>query len=51
MNTIEHPPRSLWRWLKLLCEPGKTEKAVTANNARKKQQRRSHRTTAFFEMP
>jgi hypothetical protein len=51
MNTIPRPRRNIWFWLKLLCASGKIEKLVAANNARRNPQCRSHRTTAFFEMP
>jgi len=51
MNVIQHPRRNLWRWLKLLCACGKTEKPVAANKVKGNPRRRSHRTRAFFEMP
>jgi hypothetical protein len=51
MNAVQHPRRNFWLLLKLLCKAGKAEKPVNVNNGRKKPRHRSHRTTAFFDMP
>jgi hypothetical protein len=51
MITLTHERRSFWLRLKLLLTLGRSTTCPPANKPTAKPKRRTHRTTAFFEMP
>ena len=52
MIAVIHHRGKLWLRLKLFFAPGKAGQPITtAKSSAPKAKRRSHRTTAFFEMP
>jgi hypothetical protein len=51
MIAIHHDRLNFWLRLKLLLTPGGTTKVSAPAELQPKPKRRSHRTTAFFEMP
>ncbi len=52
MITLPHERGNLWLRLKLLLTPGNTTTTSSlAKQSATKPKRRTHRTTAFFELP
>ena len=52
MITIHHERGNIWLRLKIFFTPGKADPQITTvKPATPKPKRRSHRTTAFFELP